>query len=191
MKRHLSSIHLLLHTYNIKPSEYETLSLADRPSNGKCTVTTNIVTSREKSKEVDLEDHTVLKVYTNGSGQDSKAGAAAVPFKGSSIVGTLRYHLGSLEHHTTFEAELLGILLSLWLVGRELDADLVSIKVDSQAAIQALNTHRPGLGGYLLDEIHELSTSLHKQSLSNLQLKISWISRHDGITGNDKVDEEA
>ena len=107
-------------------------------------------------------------VYTNGSGQDGKAGAAAVLFEGSSVVGTLRYHLGSLEHHTTFEAELLGILLGLWLVNREPDADSASLKVDSQAAIQALNTHRLGLGGYLLTEILELSPSLHKRSLSNL-----------------------
>ena len=42
-----------------------------------------------------------------------------------------------------------------------------------------------------MNEIHELSTSLRKRSLSNLQLKISWISGHDGITGNDKADEEA
>ena len=148
--------------FRSKPSEYETFSLADRPPNGKCAVTTDIATSREESKEVDLEDHAVLKVYTNRSGQDSKAGATAVLFKGSSVVGTLRYHLGSLEHHTTFEAELLGILLSLWLVNREPDADSASLKVDSQAAIQALNTRRLGPGRYLLTEILELSASLRK-----------------------------
>ena len=106
-------------------------------------MTTNIATSREESKEADLEDQAVLKVYTDGLGQDSKAGAAVVLIKGSSIVGTLRYHLGSLEHHTIFEAELLGILLGLWLVNREPDADSVSLKVDSQAAIQALRLEHP------------------------------------------------
>ena len=161
-KWHLSPIHLLLRAYNIKPSEYETFSLADRPPNGKCIATTNIATSREESKEVDLEDHAALKVYTDRSGQDSKAGATAVLFKGSSVVGTLQYHLGSLEHHTTFEAKLLGILLGLWLVNWEPDADSASLKVDSQAAIQALNTRRLGPGGYLLTKILELSASLCK-----------------------------
>ena len=132
-----------------------------------------------------------LQVYTDGSGQDGMAGAAAVLFKGGSIMGTLRYHLGSLEQHTTFETKLVGILLGLWLVGREPDADSASLKADSQAAIQALHTHKLGPGSYLLDEIHELSTSLCEQSLSSLQLKISWISGHDGVTGNDRVDEEA
>ena len=42
MKRHLSPIHLLLRTYGVKPSDFETLSLADRPPNGKCTIITDI-----------------------------------------------------------------------------------------------------------------------------------------------------
>ena len=47
------------------------------------------------------------------------------------------------------------------------------------------------LGGHLLNEIHELSYSLYACSLSDLQLKISWISRHDGVAGNERVGEEA
>ena len=90
------------------------------------------------------------------------AGATAVLFKRGNVVGTLQYHLGSLEQHTTFEAELVGILLGLWLVGHKPDADSVLVKANSQVAIQALNTHKPGPGGYLLDEIHELSKSLHE-----------------------------
>ena len=119
------------------------------------------------------------------------AGTATVLFKRGDIVGMLQYHLGLLEQHTTFEAKLVGILLGLWLVSHELDADSASVKADSQAAIQALSTHKPGPGGYLLDEIHKLSKSLHKQSFSSLQLKISWTSGHDGITGNDRADKEA
>ena len=42
-----------------------------------------------------------------------------------------------------------------------------------------------------MDKIHELSDSLHMHSLSDLRLKISWISGHDGVAGNKKVDEEA
>ena len=112
------------------------LSLTDRPPNGKCAVTIDIASSREESKEADLEDSAALKVYTDRLGQDGKAGATVVLFKGSNIAGTLRYHLGSLEQHTTFEAELLGILLGCWLVSREPDVDSVSLKVDSQAAIE-------------------------------------------------------
>ena len=134
------------------------------------------VASREASKEADLKDNVTLKVYTTRSGQNGMAGTAAVVFKGGNVIGTLHYHLGSLEQHTTLEAKLVGILLGLWLVGREPDADSASLKADSQVAIQVLYTHKPGPGGYLLDKIHELSTSICEWSLSSLQLKISWIS---------------
>ena len=44
-----------------------------------------------------------------------------------------------------------------------------------------------GPGSYLLDEIRELSASLRAQSLTDLQLKISWVSGHDGAARNDGV----
>ena len=174
-----------------RPSKFETIAPASRPPNRKYNVPTEITSSREESKEADANDKATFKVYTDGSGQDGMAGAAAVLYKGHALVGSLCYHLGSLEQHTTYEAELIGILLGLWLIRREPDADSASLKVDSQAAIQALNVHKPRLGGHILDEIQELSDSLHVRSLSDLQLKISWISGHDGVAGNEKVDEEA
>ena len=108
-KRHLSPIHILIHAYDVKPSEDEMLSMAVRPPNSKCAVVTDIAASREESKEADLADNATLQVYTDGSGQDGMAGATAVLFKGGNIIGTLCYHLGSLEQHTTFKAELVGI----------------------------------------------------------------------------------
>ena len=152
---------------------------------------TNIALSREESKEDNDDDKATLKVYTDSSGQEGKAGAAAVLFKGNTLIGTLRYHLGSLEQHTTYEAELVGILLGLWLIRREPDVDSASLKADSQAAIKALNTHTPRPGGHLLNEIHELSDSLYAHSLSDLQLKISWISGYDGVARNERVIEGA
>ena len=119
------------------------------------------------------------------------AGAAAILYKDNAITGMLRYHLGLLEQHTTFEAELIGILLGLWLIRQELDADLESLKADSQVAIQALNMHRAGLGSHILDKIHKLSESLCISSISDLQLRVSWISRHDRVAGNESVDKEA
>ena len=115
-KCHLSPIHLLLRAYGIDPSKFETIALASRPPNRKYNVPTEITSSREESKEADADDKATFKVYTDGSGQDSMAGAAAVLYKGHTLVGLLRYHLGSLEQHTTYEAELIGILLGLWLI---------------------------------------------------------------------------
>ena len=140
---------------------------------------------------VDLEDDVAIKIYTNGSGQDGMAGAAAVLYKDGAVVKALHYQLGPLEQHTTYEVELVGMLLGMWMVGHSTEVSTASIKADSQAAIQALCAHRAGPGSYLLDEIHELSTSLHAQSLSDLQLKISWVSGHDSVARNEKADTEA
>ena len=190
-KQHLSPIYLLLHAYSVDPSKYETIAPASRPPNRKHNMVTNIALSREESKEDNDDNKATLKVYMDGSGQEGKAGTAAVLFKGKTLLGKLRCHLGSLEQYTTYEAELVGILLGLWLIRREPDTDSASLKADSQVAIQALNTHTPRPGGHLLNEIHELSDSLYARSISDLQLKISWISGHDGVAGNKRVDEEA
>ena len=116
VKCHLSPIHLLLRAYNIDPSKFEMIALASRPPNHKYIVPFEIASSREESKEADTDDKATFKVYTDGSRQDGMAGAAAVLYKGHTLVGLLHYHLGSLERHTTYEAELIGILLGLWLI---------------------------------------------------------------------------
>ena len=136
-------------------------------------------------------DVATLKIYTDGSGQDGTAGAAAILFKGGEAMKILHYQLGSLEHHTTYEAELIGILLGVWIAQQSADAGSVSIKADSQAAIQAIRAHKQGPGSYLLDEIRELSTELCVQSSSDLHLNVSWVSGHDGVAGNERMDIEA
>ena len=153
VKRHLSPIHTLLRTYNIKPTDYETFSSASQPPNGTCQLTTDIASSRDNSKEADLADGATLKIYTDGSGQDGMAGTAAVLFERGEVARVLRYQLGPLEYHTTYEAELVVILLGVWIAQQALDADSASIKANSQAAIQALHAHKKGPGSYLLDEI--------------------------------------
>ena len=153
MKSHLSPIHTLLPVYNIKPADYEIFSSASWPPNSTCKLTTNIVSSRDESKEADLVDDTALKIYTDGSGQDGMASATAILFEGGKAMKVLCYQLGLLEHHMTYEAELVGILWGVWITQKTLDVSAVSIKADSQAAIQTLHAHKKGPGSYLLDEI--------------------------------------
>ena len=97
--------------------------------------------------------------------------------------------LGSLEKQTIYEAEVVGILLAVWMASQERDATSVSIKADSQASVHALRTSRAGPGRYLLEKTHELSTSLRSCNGPRQQLKISWV--FDGVAGNERADEEA
>ena len=65
-KRHLSPIHLLLRAYKIKPAEFEAFSLANRPPNIKCVLTTDIAASRDSSKAADIEDVQPSKCILTG-----------------------------------------------------------------------------------------------------------------------------
>ena len=77
------------------------------------------------------------------------------------------------------------------MVGKEPDTSTASIKADSQAAVLSLHSHRAGPGSYLLDEICKLSVSQKDQSLSDLRLRVSWVSGHDGVARNERADLEA
>ena len=73
VKHHLSPIHLLLRAYDTDPSKFEMIAPANRPPNCKYNVPTEIMSSREESKEADADDKATFKVYMDGSGQDSMA----------------------------------------------------------------------------------------------------------------------
>jgi hypothetical protein len=57
-------------------------------------------------------------VYTEGSIQNDYVGAAAALYgKGKSPMRTLRLHLGTASEHMVYEAEPIGLLLGLQLIG--------------------------------------------------------------------------
>jgi hypothetical protein len=62
------------------------------------------------------EGKEIIKVYSDGSAQEGKVGAAAVLYCPGKETRSLHYHLGSVEHHIVFEAELVGLLLGLQLI---------------------------------------------------------------------------
>ena len=75
-----------------------------------------IAGTREESKEDNAEDRAEVHVYSGGSGVDSSAGAAAVLFQDGLEVRSVCYQLGSLTQHTTYKAEVIGVLLALELL---------------------------------------------------------------------------
>ena len=73
------------------------------------------------------------------------------------------YHLGPLLQHTTYEAEIFGVLLALQLVREEDEADTVSIRLDNQAIVWALTSLRAKPVQSLLDVVHELCDDWKKR----------------------------
>lgn len=87
------------------------------------------------------------KIYSDGLGQNGQAGAAAVLMIGDdkTLAKTLRYHLGPLTQHTTYEAEAVGAVLATHLMKSILaqpnktgDESGITHYADNQSIIKAL-----------------------------------------------------
>ena len=192
VKRHRSPLHLLLHTFRIKPADYELIAPGSRPPNRRDSLLTHIAGSREESWEEDLHDDAKVCIYSDGSGLNGMAAAAAVLFWGGREIEATCYRLGPLSHHTTYEAEIVGVLLALQLVSNEDEADTVSIRLDNQAVVWALTNHRAQPAQSLLDAIHGLCDDWRKcNQWRRSQIRISWVSGHDRAMGNERADAEA
>ena len=77
-------------------------------------------------------------VCADGSLLSKGVGAAAVLLEDGEVTDTQKYHLGLSEHHTVFEAELVGLILVMWMVIQRRETGNVKIASDSQAALKAL-----------------------------------------------------
>ncbi|KIJ90820.1 hypothetical protein K443DRAFT_40860, partial [Laccaria amethystina LaAM-08-1] len=117
-KTHLTPLQKLIERYKIKPSRLETIMPDPRPPTYKKTFTVTIAKSKEESIKDEKEDDADIRVYTDGSGYEGSVGAAAVLYrKGiTEPVKTLRFHLGSLKKHTTYEGETVGSILAVWML---------------------------------------------------------------------------
>ena len=80
IKRHRSPLHHLLHAFNVRPSDCETIVPTIHPPNEDNAVQLHIADSHEESKEEDAEDKVDVHVYSDGSGIKGMAGAAVVLF---------------------------------------------------------------------------------------------------------------
>jgi hypothetical protein len=68
-------------------------------------------------------------LYTDGLADERKVGASAVMYKQGALIKLLRYHLGSVSHHTVFEAEAVGVQLRLHLAMQAQDCKSIHVRV--------------------------------------------------------------
>jgi len=144
-------------------------------------------------KKEDATGDEEIKVYSDGSAQDGKVGAAAVLVRPGQATRTLHFHLGAVEHHTVFEAELVGLMLGLHLIKTEKSGGTsYALGADNLAAISALATPSNRSGHFLADLCLTAATSIHKsRGTANYKLKVRWTAGHVGIEGNELADKEA
>ncbi|KAJ5639863.1 uncharacterized protein N7484_007725 [Penicillium longicatenatum] len=126
-------------------------------------------------------------IYTDRSGIDGKVGAAAV-------VKATREHrhcqMGTEQDSTVYSAELRAVEMALEMVqdGPERARKGVVVFSNSQAALQALVRPRMPSGQVYLRGCVQSLQHLHKQGI---RVEFRWIPAHQGIPGNELVDEHA
>jgi ribonuclease HI len=105
----------------------------------------------------------------------------------------LQYHLGSMAHHTVFEAELVGLLLGLQLIKTErAGRTSYTLGADNQAALSAVATPSNRSGHYLAEIFLTTAASLRKgRGTANYSLTLRWTAGHVNIKGNEEADKEA
>ena len=90
-------------------------------------------------------------------------GVAAIMTKNGKTIDKLHFHLGKMEEHTAFEAELVGMILGLQLIKNRLAKNVAyAIGVDNQAAIRSLASKLDKSGHYLAAEVLDAATQLKK-----------------------------
>ena len=180
--RHKSPLHQLMLNYAAKPQDMETIK--PMPRNPALTHTrpfsVNFAKSKDKSVEEDERATEEAKVYTDGSAQEGKVGAAAILIREGKPTRKLHYHLGTSTQHTVHEAELIGMLLGLHLIKTDKKGKTsYAIGVDNQAALSALKSVKSTSGQYIADEILETAARIQKQRNSpKYSLNFRWTAGH-------------
>ncbi|KAL1737848.1 hypothetical protein HDZ31DRAFT_51772, partial [Schizophyllum fasciatum] len=77
VQKHRSALHEALHIFRLKPTEIETIIPAQCPISYVPPYTTSIAANKEDAKKADIADRALLRVYSDGSGYNGKAGASA------------------------------------------------------------------------------------------------------------------
>jgi len=155
VKSHRSPLHILFATTNVRPKQYETILAARRRRNYAMLGDVQI----EEDREVAIRNAnriTGLAIFTDGSGHDGKVGAAAIMKENGRVKKKLKYHLGSEEEHTVYEAEAIAVVLALHMLnGLTETLDKVVIGTDNQAVLLGLQNQTSKPGHYLIDKIHD------------------------------------
>ncbi|KAF8815872.1 hypothetical protein BYT27DRAFT_7010237, partial [Phlegmacium glaucopus] len=120
-RKHLTNIQHLLKLFRLDPTTIEDIPLAVKPPSYKLPIDTVIANSKEESIADELADRATIRIYTDGSSQNSFVGAAAVMYYPTNGIinepaRILRYRLGTDKEYSVWDAEVVGGLMALWLL---------------------------------------------------------------------------
>jgi len=185
--KHLSPIDQLLKIFRLHRKTIETIAPLTEICRNR--FATEVPSSRKESIVSEAGDAADFKIFSDGSGHDGHIGAAAVIYKKGvrRPIGNIKAHLGPSTKHTTYEGEVVGGILAVWLARNTPGtvAKHISLYTDNQSFIAAIKNPKPAPGQYLTQEMQRLANA----PLFNL--KIKWISGHSKVVGNEEADKLA
>ena len=185
----------LVAEFKVDKIRMETTAAIRRPPYWEFSGTCRIARTEEEAIEEEEHDNADLKIYSDGSGLEKVIGASAVLFRDGVERRSRRFRLGKDDSHEVYDGEGVGILSGLSIArieGREIQRVLrsISVYVDNQAAIRALEIRHPGPSHYIWDAIdQELGLLIAEHP--GVQVTFRWIPAHKDIHGNERADQEA
>lgn len=189
LEKHLSPLDQLLKIFKLRNMKIKTIDSTIHSIAGNTQFTTLIAKSREDSISIERNDTADYKVFSDGSRQEDDVGASVILYKKGQTrpVASLQAFLGSKKKCNTYEAEIIGAIMALWITRNTLETigKRVSLYIDNQAVIMALTGPRPSSGQHLIDSLKLAANGL----LANL--KITWISSHSEVKGNEAANKLA
>ncbi|PPR05017.1 hypothetical protein CVT24_010210 [Panaeolus cyanescens] len=196
--RHASPLEKMAVLFDVNPNATEKIpAVKPRYDLGRY-LTTLSFPSREDSIAHEKADNARVKLFTDGSGQDGHVGAAASIYLNdmTNPATTRHLYMGTIDSHSTYEAELVGLLLAVWLLiteaGHVLGRQPISVYTDNQSVLEALTSQSRGPAEYLKDEIARLCAKYFpNDSPFSHKISVNWISAHSDVTGNERIDFEA
>lgn len=153
----------------------------------------DIPTNKKESKRADANASESIRVYSDSSVHDGKVGTVALLQHKGKPDRILKLHLGSMEHHTVYEAELVGMLMGLHLIKtKRRNTVKCVLNVDKQAALSAIKSELNKLSQHLAAILLKMVKKLFKNKGNNrFSLTFRWSARHVGIAGNEDTDKLA
>lgn len=138
VNRHHSPMHEILAAYDLKLNNIETIEVVRLPPGWRPPFPVEIAPNKESaaSREAIWAVKPGHRIYTDGSDCDDGVGASAVLYKqGSTEPIILRYHLGPSTRHSIYEAEVVGLILGVYLL---LSVNSVSSAADNTPCLMAI-----------------------------------------------------
>jgi len=192
----LPPLQKLIECFRIKPRQFEMIMPDPWPPTYKRAFTTTIAETKEELIKDEGKDESEIRIYTDGSGFEGNAGVAAVFYRKGvkELVKILRYHLGSLKKHTTFKGEAVGSILVAWMLQGQPEVGKLEATsyTDSQAFIKVMGVRKTGPGQYLVLEYLRLTDIMNDgtNAPSTTKFTLKWVVAHEGVAGNERVNEE-